>query len=315
MLPLTDKQKLLLILKETKTTPTKLARALDVSYRRLYSWIYENHHPQPRFAKDIDEFFKKHVDIRPIVLELRKIISNPLKKINGSDALKKRFLLEATFHSNAIEGSRMTLKETEMVLDGKIVKGKELFEMLEAVNHRNAAEYILGHVKPGFKITEDFIFKLHEMVMYNFGIKLPGRYRTGFVNLTNTEIVVPNAQQVPMEMSAWLSKVNAYGRDPLEHIAKTHHRFETIHPFFDGNGRVGRLIMNSQLLATGFAPAVVQVEDQYNYYLGLDLGHRGDFNNLTQLLCESVIKGYIMIDGSVTKKVSEAFEKKIKISK
>lgn len=312
MLPLTDKQKLLLILKETGTSPTKLAKALDVSYRRLYSWIYEGRHPHPRFSKEIDEFFKKHVDIRPIVLELKKLVPNSLRIIKESESLKKRFLTEATFHSNAIEGNRMTLKETEMVIDGKVVKGKELYEMLEVINHKNAAEYVLDHVTLGFKITEDFILKLHEMVMFNFGLKLPGRYRTGFVNLTNTEVIVPNAQKVPLEMSALLSKINHYGTDPLEHIAITHHKFETIHPFFDGNGRVGRLIMNAQLLAMGFAPAIVQIEDQYNYYLGLDLGHRGDFNNLTQLICESVIKGTIMIDRSVVIKISEAFSKRIK---
>jgi len=311
MLPLTDKQKLLLILKETSTTPTKLAKALGVGYRRLYSWIYENHHPHPRFAKEIDQFFKKHVDIRPVVLELKRFIHNPLKTINESDVLKKRFLVESTFHSNAIEGSRMTLKETEMVIEGKNIRGKELFEILEAINHKNAAEYVLDHAKPGFKITEDFVLKLHEMVMFNFGIKLPGRYRTGFVNLTNTDIVVPNAQKVPLEMSALFSKINNYGSDPLGHIARIHHQFETIHPFFDGNGRVGRLMINSQLLASGFAPAIVQIEDQYMYYLGLDLGHQGDFNNLTQLLCESVIKGYIMLEGTGIQKVSEAFSKRL----
>ncbi|OGR78882.1 MAG: hypothetical protein A3I11_06090 [Elusimicrobia bacterium RIFCSPLOWO2_02_FULL_39_32] len=311
MLPLTDKQKLLLILKEADTSPTKLAKALDVSYRRLYSWIYENHRPHPRFSKEIDESFKKHVDIRPIVLELKKLIPNPLKRIVESEPLKKQFLTEVTFHSNAIEGNRMTLKETEMVIEGKTVKGKELYEMLEAINHKNAAEYVLDHVMPGFKITEDFILKLHEMVMFNFNIKLPGRYRTGFVNLTNTDVVVPNAQKVPLEMSALFSKINNYGTDPLEHIAKTHHQLETIHPFFDGNGRVGRLLINSQLLAKGFAPAIVQIEDQYKYYLGLDLAHHGDYNNLIQLLCESVIKGYRMIDPTSAHKISEIFSKKI----
>src|SRR2546425_10421637 len=135
MLPLTDKQKLQLILKETGNSPTKLANALEVSYRRLYSWINEGRLPHPRFSKEIDEFFKKHVDIRPIVLELRKLVPDPLKKISESPEIKKRFLVEATFHSNAIEGNRMTLQETEMVIEGKIVRGKELFEIMEAVNH------------------------------------------------------------------------------------------------------------------------------------------------------------------------------------
>ncbi len=309
MLPLTVKQKITLILKETGDSPSRLAKALEVDYRRLYSWLNEGHEPHPRMAKDIDEFFKKYVDIQPVVSGLRKLLPNPMERIRQSETLKKKFLLEATFHSNAIEGNRMTLKETEMVIDGKVVKGKELFEMMEAVNHKNAAEFVLSEVNPGFKITEEYLLKLHGIVMYNFGSKLPGHYRTGFVHLTNTDIKVPNAQQVPLEMSALLKKINHYGENPIEHVARMHHRFETIHPFFDGNGRVGRLLVNTQLLALGFAPAIVRIEDQYNYYLGLELGHKESFRQLTQLLCESIIEGYVMVDPSIQAKISDAFDK------
>jgi len=70
-----------------------------------------------------------------------------------------------TYNSNAIEGSRMTIKETKQAMEGENVRGRELFEVLEAVNHKNALRHLLEVVKPNFRIDEDFILKLHSIVM------------------------------------------------------------------------------------------------------------------------------------------------------
>lgn len=189
----------------------------------------------------------------------------------------------------------MTLKETEMAVEGKKVRGKELFEVLEAVNHHNALLYMLDVIKPGFKITEDFILKIHSIVMYNFNNKLPGKYRTGYVNLTNTEKPLPSAHMVPLKMRFLAKDLNNYGKDILRKISRDHYEFESIHPFFDGNGRVGRIIMNTQLLSKGYPPAIIEIEDRYKYYLALSKGDLGDFKNLTQMICDSVIKGYNLL--------------------
>jgi len=288
----TDKDKLERLIKEAKFRRSELARLLEVSYKTVYRWLVKGVKPQPRQSREIDALFKEHVDLSAWVYALKRGMPDPIQLLKNNQAIRDKFFLMMTYNSNAIEGSRMTLKETEMAIEGKKVKGKELFEVLEAVNHNNALLYMLEVIKRNFKITEEYILKLHSLVMYNFNNKLPGKYRTGYVNLTNTEKQLPSAQMVPGKMRQFLKDINNYHGDIIKIISKDHYEFESIHPFFDGNGRVGRLIMITQLLSRGFPPALIEVEDRYKYYLALGKGDMGDFRNLVQMVCDSIIKGY-----------------------
>jgi len=293
---LSNKKKLLRILKETGISRSELARRLEVSYKTVYRWLDKGIEPHPAQARDIDQLFKEYVDMRYAVLQLKKNIKDPLSILKCNKVIRDRFILDMTYNSNAIEGSRMTVKETEAAFKGKKVKGKEMFEVLEAVNHKNALEFLLNNIKRGFKIDKDYILKLHEIVMYNFNNKLPGKYRTGYVNLTNVDIALPSAQEVPLRMGKLIKNINNYGKDPIKEIALDHYEFEAIHPFFDGNGRVGRLIVISQLLSKGFAPSIIRVEDRYKYYAALGKADLGNYNNIVQMICDSIIVGYRLLE-------------------
>jgi Fic family protein len=292
---ITDKEKLGKIVKATGMSRSQIAHILEVSYKTVYRWLDAGVAPHPAQSRAIDELFKEHVDLREICARLSKELGEPVAILKKNNVLRERFFLEMTYNSNAIEGSRMTIKQTDAAIKGRKVKGREFFEILEAVNHHNALTYLLGVIKPGFKISEDFVLKLHSIIMYNFNNKLPGKYRTGHVNLTNTEKPLPSAQMVPLKMKKLISGINIYGKDVIGKIASDHYEFESIHPFFDGNGRVGRLIMMAQLLSKGYPPAVIQVEDRYKYYMALGKGDMGDFRSMAQMVCDSVIKGYNLL--------------------
>ena len=296
-LPLTDKEKLERIIATTGVSRSELARRLEVSYKTVYRWLDQDVAPHPSQSRDIDQLFKEYVDLREAVFALQKKNKDPLKILKTNLEIREKFFLEMTYHSNAIEGSRMTKKETELAFQGQKVKGKEFFEVLEAVNHKNALEFVLEKVRSSFKIDEQFVLRLHEIVMYNFNNKLPGKYRTSQVNLTDAAKPLPSAQDVPLRMGKFLKSVNQYGHDPIGKIARNHYDFEAIHPFFDCNGRVGRLLIMAQLLSRNFAPAIIQVDDRYKYYAALEKGDLGDLKNMVQMACDSVIKGYELITG------------------
>lgn len=293
---LSDKDKLEKLIKEAGFSRSELARQLQTNYKSVYRWLDQEIKPQLRQSREIDELFKEYVDLTDWIEKIRASLPDPIEYLKKNPTIREKFFLLLTYHSNAIEGSRMTLKETEMAMEGKKVRGKELFEVLEAVNHHNALLFMLDEIKPGYKIKEEYLLELHSIVLYNFKHKLPGKYRTGYVNLTNTEKKLPSAQAVPPKMRAFINEINHYqdGSD-LKKIARDHYEFESIHPFFDGNGRVGRLILLTQLLSRGYPPAIIEVEDRYKYYLALGKGDMGDFKNLVQMLCDSILNGYNLL--------------------
>jgi Fic family protein len=292
-----DKEKLERILESTGISRTQLAKRLEVEYKTIWRWLDKGVNPQERQSRDIDLLFKEYVDLREIIFDLKKRIKDPITFLKTNPGIIKEFIVSMTYHSNAIEGSRMSIKETEAAILGEQIKGKELFEVLEALNHKNAMEYMFKVIEPGFKIDEKYILKLHEIIMYNFNNKLPGEYRTGHVNLTNSDVALPSAQDVPVKMKKLIKNINYYGKEPIKKIAHDHYTFEIIHPFFDGNGRIGRLIVATQLLSQGFAPAVIRIEDRYKYYMGLEKCSFGDYNNIVQMICDSIMIGYGLLFG------------------
>ena len=294
-LVLSDRYKLERLVKDAGFSRSELARIIEVGYKTVYRWLDKGVNPQCKQSRDIDALFKDHIDLSAWVAKLKQSCKDPIKLLKQHKDIREKFFLLLTYHSNAIEGSRMSLEETERAIDGKKVKGKEFFEVMEAINHHNALNFLLDTIKPNFKISEEYILRLHSIVLYNFNNKLPGKYRTGYVNLTNTEKPLPAAHIVPALVRKLVRGINNYQGGVAKKVSRDHYEFEAIHPFFDGNGRVGRLIMLTQLLSKGYPPAIIEIEDRYKYYLALSKGDMGDFKNLAQMVCDSIIKGYNLL--------------------
>ncbi|AOI72483.1 Fic family protein [Burkholderia ubonensis] len=205
-------------------------------------------------------------------------------------SLREKLLLEWTYHSNAIEGNTLTLRETKVVLEGITVGGKSLREHFEATNHRDAIVYVEDIVSKAEALSEWQIRNIHSLVLKGIDVDEAGRYRRENVVIAGASTTPPDFMHLPVDMAAlidWYEK--AAGMHPVERAAELHTRFVKIHPFVDGNGRTGRLLLNFELMKAGYPPAIIRKEDRLAYYDSLDKACvSGDYGDITHLVAESV---------------------------
>ncbi|MDC7697648.1 Fic family protein [Vogesella indigofera] len=204
-------------------------------------------------------------------------------------------VLRWTYHSNAIEGNTLTLMETKVVLEGITVGGKLLREHFEAINHRDAILYVEDVVRRDEPLTEWQIRNLHRLVLKQIDDDNAGSYRKLNVTIAGARHVPPDMLQVPEQMAALLDWYDHEAGDlhPVERAARLHSDFVKIHPFIDGNGRTARLLLNLELLKSGFPAIVLPVERRLAYYQALDKAHvDGDIRDFVALVAECVRDGF-----------------------
>ncbi len=187
--------------------------------------------------------------------------------------LQEEFLVEFTYNSNAIEGNTLTLRETALVLEGVTIDKKPLKDHLEAVGHRDAFLYVEQLVTDKVKLTESVIRAIHSLVL----IDRPddkGVYRRIPVTIMGAYHEPPQPYLVPVQMEQLIAGQKETKRHPIEGAALFHLRFEGVHPFIDGNGRTGRLVLNLMLMQQGYPPIDVKFADRSRYYACFDSNYR-----------------------------------------
>ena len=202
--------------------------------------------------------------------------------------LHEQQVLEWTYHSNAIEGNTLSLKETKVVLEGITIGGKSLNEHFEAINHHEAINYVESIVSGKEPLSEWQIKNIHQLVLKNIDARNAGRYRQQNVVIAGASHTPPNFLHLPQAMTALMTWYQgAANLHPLQRAARLHVDFVGIHPFVDGNGRTARLLMNCELMRSSYLPAIIRVEQRLAYYDALDTTHttRNDAPFL-QLLAE-----------------------------
>lgn len=180
--------------------------------------------------------------------------------------LSEDFMIDYTYHSNAIEGSTLTLDETARVLKDDItIAKKPLAHHLDAIGHRDAYYYVEDLVKNKVPFTERAIQAIHSLVLMGDGLNR-GAYRGLPVRIGNFQPCQP--YEVPLKMEQLLTEYDTEMQQlhVIERVAIFHLKFETIHPFIDGNGRVGRLILNFDLMKEGYPPVNIKYTDRDMYY-------------------------------------------------
>jgi Fic family protein len=207
--------------------------------------------------------------------------------------LKKLYDVRFTYHSNAIEGNTLTQSETEMVLEhGITVGGKTLAEHLEVIGHKEAIDYVEELAGENMAIGEREIKDLHSLIIRGIDRSEAGRYRTLDVRAAGTEHVYPphfRLQELMESFVEWLNSSDVAKLHTVERATVAHYRFVSIHPFRDGNGRVGRLLMNLTLLRGGYPIAVITNERRKEYIDALIYAqeHQDDTGRLLDLVADA----------------------------
>lgn len=198
------------------------------------------------------------------------------------------FISLFTYDSTNIEGNTLTLQETSQLLFEGRTPRKSLREINEVVNHKRAFDFILKFKR---ELSKDFILNLHNLVVKETLrpelINQIGKYRTLQVYIRGTNWLPPKPEEVPNEMASllsWYTK-NKNKIHPLVLCAYFHSAFETIHPFVDGNGRVGRLLMNFLLHKKGYPMINIPNQRKHEYYSALESSQlNGDLRPLVKFL-------------------------------
>ena len=223
-------------------------------------------------------------------IDRKKIELDSKRPLTEGEAsrLYEEFAVEYTYNSNAIEGNTLTLRETDMVLRGLTIDRKPLKDHMEAVGHKEAFDFVSELVKENTPLSESIIKQIHYLVLADKR-EDRGVYRKISVCImgAHNEPVQPYLIQPRMEQLLY-----DYA-ESTEHIvtklARFHIEFESIHPFIDGNGRTGRLLVNLELMKAGYPPIDIKFTDRIAYYNAFD-----DYyvkHNLSSM--ENLFAGYI----------------------
>lgn len=202
--------------------------------------------------------------------------------------LQEEFLVEYTYNSNAIEGNTLTLQETALVLEGITIDRKPLKDHLEAVGHKDAFLYVQELVKDKVPFSENIIKQIHTLVLMDRP-EDRGVYRRIPVRIMGAYHTPPEPVVVPEQMEKLIKEFSKKKLHPIESAALFHLKFEGIHPFVDGNGRTGRLILNLFLMQNGYPPINVKFTDRKRYYEAFDSYYKdNDAGGMVQMVAEYV---------------------------
>ncbi len=186
--------------------------------------------------------------------------------------LNEEFTVEFTYNSNAIEGNTLTLRETDLVLRGLTIDRKPLKDHMEAVGHKEAFDYVRELVKEQVPMSESIIKQIHYLVLADKKDDR-GVYRRVPVHIMGAQHEPVQPYLIQPKMEQLMIDYGSSTEHIVTKLARFHIEFEGIHPFIDGNGRTGRLLVNLELMKAGYPPIDIKFTDRIAYYNAFDAYH------------------------------------------
>lgn len=239
--------------------------------------------------KPVDGRYKSKESLLLQIDRKKKELDNKRPLTDGEiSRLNEEFIIEYTYNSNAIEGNTLTLRETDLVLRGLTIDQKPLKDHMEAVSHKEAFDFVSELVKNNVPISESVIKQIHYLVLADKKDDR-GVYRKIPVRIMGAKHEPVQPYLIEPRMKQLLQDFNESTEHIVTKLARFHIEFESIHPFIDGNGRTGRLLVNLELMKVGFPPIDIKFSDRIAYYNAFDEYHVK--HNLSAM--ENLFAGYI----------------------
>lgn len=266
---------------------------IDGVIRKGRTWLIPADAEKPidgrtiRYRRNDSPYAELFAEVDALKAELDK--RRPLTQ-GELQRLREEFLVEYTYNSNAIEGNTLTLQETALVLEGVTIDKKPLKDHLEAVGHRDAFLYVQDLVKNKVPFSESIIKQIHTLVLMDRPDDR-GVYRRIPVRIMGAYHVPSDPVLVPEQMENLIAEFAGNKKlHPIERAALFHLKFEDIHPFVDGNGRTGRLILNLMLMQAGYPPINVKYSDRKRYYEAFDVYYKDKIiGNMLNIVVNDVL--------------------------
>lgn len=225
----------------------------------------------PKNIDKIKEEFSRELKINLYkkLEKIRKNFQNEWKKIPKSAKEKEleEISIAFTYNSNAIEGSTITLEEVREIIKENIAPNKPIRDIKETESHN---KIFLQMLKKREKITNNLILRWHKEIFDATKQDIAGKYRNYLVRVGN--YIAPDWKEVIPKMNMLIKFINKSELNPVELAARAHYKFETIHPFGDGNGRIGRLLMNYILWHAGYPLLIIEYKKRALYYKAFPKG-------------------------------------------
>lgn len=295
-----SRTKLQKIIAASGLSQQSLAEKLGTSFVSLNNWLNGKAVPTRKaLISRIDLLYIEYLGTDAVDTEDLHELKQRAKKqhLTAKNLVKNRELLDLvtlnlTYHTNTIEGSTMTKSDVAAVLfDDEILKNRTQIEQREAINHRVALDFLLDELVAvsDLRFTPELIQKVHLLLM-NGILSNAGAWRNHSVRIQGAAVPLANFIKIPTLIDNVCNELNAETEDPIAVLARTHAVFEQIHPFSDGNGRTGRLLMFIKSLQFGIVPPIVPKERKAVYYRYLELAQTHDkYDNLEQFIAETII--------------------------
>jgi len=226
-------------------------------------------------AKPVDGRYKTASNLLESIDRKKRELDKCRPLTEGEVArLTEEFAVEYTYNSNAIEGNTLTLRETYMVLRGLTIDRKPLKDHMEAIGHKEAFEFVRELVRDNVPLSERVIQQIHYLVLADKK-EDRGVYRRVPVRIMGAQHEPVQPYLIQPRMEQLMLSYAGSEEHIIPKLARFHVEFEGIHPFIDGNGRTGRLLVNLELMKTGYPPIDIKFTDRLAYYDAFDAYHVG----------------------------------------